>query len=96
MTTFPVTFHVPAKSAEPANASSSMEGFDFIIRGMTVRQFSPGKYVAVAKSGDWELLSGETLNLLADSTITLPTELSARLISKFLITSPSKGTEPRF
>lgn len=91
MTTFPVTFHVPAKSAEPANASSSMEGFDFIIRGMTVRQFSPGKYVAVAKSGDWELLSGETLNLLADSTITLPTELSARLISKFLITSPFEG-----
>jgi His-Xaa-Ser system radical SAM maturase HxsB len=92
MHTHPLKFHAPIKSlTESQGIGLAGEANDLSIRGMRIRQFTPGSYVAVSSTGDWELMDVRTIALLADDSSALPIELEARLLSKGLVTSPYQG-----
>jgi His-Xaa-Ser system radical SAM maturase HxsB len=92
MQIYPISFSRPPKSFRSAGQSVEfINGDDLSVRGMRVRQFAPHKYVAIAKTGDWEFLDESTLSLLADASQPLPIPLWARLLSKSLMNAPTQG-----
>ncbi|MYM41349.1 His-Xaa-Ser system radical SAM maturase HxsB [Pseudoduganella sp. CY13W] len=58
---------------------------------MRARRFAPLKYVGISTTGDWEFLNEQTLAMLEAQHAELPIDLTARLLSKFLIESPHQG-----
>ena len=91
MNTHPLNFYARAKSSSSDERRDSYFGTDRVVRGMRIRQFKPGRYVAISAAGDWEVLDEEALRTLADPTADVPIHLTARLLSKFLIDSMSEG-----
>jgi His-Xaa-Ser system radical SAM maturase HxsB len=88
MHTHPLNFWKVTKPPIVAAQSSAGDGKNLLVRGMRIRQFEPGKYVAISEVGDWELFEERALELLADQHAPLPIQLAAKLLSKFLIDSP--------
>ena len=87
----PIHFHESrAKRTKPQELSPQYEGSDIVIGEMRLRKLGPELYVAIATTGDWEFIDGETFTLLARQA-PLPLELTAKLSSKFLLTSPFTG-----
>lgn len=91
MPTHPINFLAATKPPIAAAQSIGGDGKDLLVRGIRIRQFEPGKYVAISEVGDWELLDGGALALLADQHVPLPIHVTAKLLSKFLINSPFQG-----
>jgi His-Xaa-Ser system radical SAM maturase HxsB len=87
----PVTFHAAPKRPDYSTHGHSVGSNDLVVRGMRIRQFKPGSYVAISATGDWEALDANTVSLLSDESAAMPIQLSARLLSKFLIASPYQG-----
>lgn len=90
MNTHPITFHARASGSSQAPSAFAV-GSDVVVRGMRIRQFKPGSYVAISATGDWEVLNEEVLRILTDPHADLPMSLTARLLSKYLIDSPFEG-----
>lgn len=91
MNTHPINFWGVTKAPIVAAQPNGGDGKDLLVRGMRIRQFETGKYVAISEVGDWEIFEEGTLALLADQHLTLPIHVTAKLLSKFLIDSPFQG-----
>jgi His-Xaa-Ser system radical SAM maturase HxsB len=89
----PIRFLKPLASVRRSEAiRTDDQRDDLVVEGVRIRRYAPGKCVAVSETGDWELMDEAFVRLLGQGADKLPIDISARLLSKFLIDSPYQST----
>lgn len=94
---FPLNFFEPARARSRNAASPEVPAGDLVVGDARVRHIGQGRYVAIAKTGDWRLFDRDDVAAL-DSADQGDVHLNAELLSKFLTRSQhlGKGSELLF